>query len=234
VLYVDLDAHHGDGVQDALEADLRVRTISIHERGRWPHTGAVSDTARGRACNVPVPARINDSELALLLDEVVLPLARRAAPQALVLTCGADALAGDPLSSMALSNAALWAAVERIAGLAPAVVVLGGGGYNPWTVARYWSGLWARLSGRSIPAALPPEAQAVVRRLRCDLIDDEDVRAEWLTTLADRPNAGAVRAEVDALADQVLAGVDDSAWRPAPTKRDTRNPHELDRTAALS
>jgi acetoin utilization protein AcuC len=215
VLYVDLDAHHGDGVQDAFAADARVRAISIHERGRWPYTGEVTDTGEGRACNVPVPPCLNDSELAVLLDEVVLPLARRVAPPALVLTCGADALDGDPLSSMALSNVALWSAVERIAALAPAVVVLGGGGYNPWTVARYWSGLWARLSGRGVPATLPSEAQAVLRRLRCDLVDDEDVRTEWLTTLADRPNPGPVRAEIGALADEALARLDDSAWRPA-------------------
>src|SRR5690606_37637711 len=55
VLYVDLDAHHGDGVQDAFAADERVHTVSIHEAGRWPGTGAASDTGDGRACNLPVP-----------------------------------------------------------------------------------------------------------------------------------------------------------------------------------
>ena len=231
VLYVDLDAHQGDGVQDALADDARVRTLSIHEQGRWPHTGGVADTAQGRACNVPVPARINDRELAALLDRIVLPLGRQAAPRALVVTCGADAFEGDPLSSMRLSNVALWSAVERIAALAPAVVVLGGGGYNPWTVARYWAGLWARLSGRSVPATLPAEAQAVLARLRCDLVDEEDLRREWLTTLADRPNRGAVRAEIGTLVDHVLARIDESAWRPSPARRDTRKQHELDRAA---
>ena len=58
------------------------------------------------------------------------------------------------LSSMALSNVALWSAAKRIAALAPAAVVLGGGGYNPWTVTRYWTGLWGTLSGRTVPALL--------------------------------------------------------------------------------
>ena len=75
----------------------------------------------------------------------MLPLAARIAPEAVVITCGADAPAGDPLSSMTLSNVALWAVVARLANLAPAAVVLGGGGYNPWTVARYRAGLWGRL-----------------------------------------------------------------------------------------
>jgi len=214
VVYIDLDAHHGDGVQDAFVRDERVRTLSLHEQGRWPYSGEVSDTGAGRACNLPVPARINDSELRVLLEEVVLPLARMAAPQALVVTCGADALDGDPLSSMQLSNVALWSAVERLAALAPATVVLGGGGYNPWTLARYWSGLWGRLSGREIPRELPADALAILRGLRCDLIDDEDIRPEWLATLADRPNRGAARDEIRTLVNLALAEVDQSAWTP--------------------
>ena len=193
VLYVDLDAHHGDGVQAAFENDPRVRMISIHEAGRWPHTGAITDNAAGRACNLPVPKGFHDGELRPLIDELVLPLAHRWQPAAVVLTCGADALAGDPLSSMNLSNTALWSVATRLADCAPAAVVLGGGGYNPWTLTRYWTGLWAMLSGRTIPAMLPAAAQGILRALCCDLIDDEEVQSQWLTTLADAPTDGAVR-----------------------------------------
>jgi len=212
VVYIDLDAHHGDGVQDAFASNERVRTLSLHEQGRWPHTGDAADTGAGRASNLPVPAQLNDTEFRVLLDEVVLPLVESAAPQALVVTCGADALDGDPLSSMRLSNVALWSAVQRIAELAPAVVVLGGGGYNPWTLARCWSGLWGCLSGRDMPRELPAEASALLRVLRCDLIEDEDIRPEWLTTLADRPNHGPVRSEIRTLARRALARGDESAW----------------------
>jgi acetoin utilization protein AcuC len=215
VLYVDLDAHHGDGVQDAFADDARVWTISIHEQGRWPNTGALGDAGGGRSCNLPVPRGFNDAELGVLLDGLVLPLAERVAPEAVVLTCGADALAGDPLSSMALTNAALWSAVERLAAAAPAAVVLGGGGYNPWTVARYWTGLWGRLSGRRIPTALPAEARAILAWLRSDLVDDEDVRGEWLTTLADEADGGPARDEVRRLRDRARAQTDGASWRPA-------------------
>ncbi len=201
VAYVDLDAHHGDGVQDAFAGDGRVRLVSIHEAGRWPHTGAFADDAGGRALNLPVPQGLNDAELAMLMDDVVLPFVADFRPQALVVTCGADALDGDPLARMALGNGALWRAVDDVVGLAPAAVVLGGGGYNPWTLARYWTGLWAHLSGRAIPAVLPHCARDVLAGLSCDLVDDEDRRPEWLTTLADAPRAATVRAQVRALRD---------------------------------
>jgi acetoin utilization protein AcuC len=199
VLYVDLDAHHGDGVQDAFAQDPRVHTVSIHEQGRWPYTGAADDTGGGRSRNLPVPRGFNDSELAFLLENAVLPVAYRVIPQGVVIICGADALQGDPLSSMALSNVALWAAVEELAQLAPATVVLGGGGYNPWTVARYWAGLWGVLSGREIPSTLAQASRAILEPLNCDLIDDEDVRESWRTTLADAPNPGPVRKEIHEL-----------------------------------
>jgi acetoin utilization protein AcuC len=204
VLYVDLDAHHCDGVQDAFCGDERVLMVSIHEAGRWPHTGAAADRGSGNARNLPVPAGFNDSELRWLLDEVVVPAGAAFSPDALVITCGTDALAGDPLSRMALSNVALWDAVDALVRLAGPAVVLGGGGYNPWTLARCWTGLWGRLSGREIPAALPPEAQLVLADLQCDLVDDEDLKCEWFKTLADAPNEGPVRTEVRDLATRAI------------------------------
>lgn len=205
ILYVDLDAHHGDGVEDAFAADPRVFTVSIHERGRWPGTGKSHDRREGRARNLPVPQGLNDSEFTFLIDEAVLPLAARFEPEAVVITAGADSLAGDPLSRMALSNAAVWDAVARVTRTARAAVVLGGGGYNPWTVGRFWAGLWGVIAGKNIPAVLPAEARAHVAGLSCDLVDEEEVLQGWLATLVDPPNSGRIRAEIVTLRDQALA-----------------------------
>lgn len=131
VLYVDLDAHHGDGVEAAFAGDERVFLISTHEENRWPNTGGLDDRAGGNARNLPVPRHLNDTEMDWLMAHAVLPLARRFAPQAVVITCGADPLAGDPLSAMTLSNTCLWDAVIALTGLCASTVVLGGGGYNP-------------------------------------------------------------------------------------------------------
>jgi acetoin utilization protein AcuC len=204
VLYVDLDAHHGDGVQDAFEDDPRVLTVSIHEEKRWPHSGLADDRAGGSARNLPVPAGFNDTELDFLVDNAVLPLARDFNPAALVVTCGADPLDGDPLSKLSLSNIGLWTAVEKLVGLSTRTVVLGGGGYNPWTVVRCWSGLWGRLSGREIPAILPSQAAEFLASFECDLIDEDEVPGHWLTTLADEPNIGPVRPQIERLPDLVL------------------------------
>ena len=125
-------------------------------------------------------------------------------PDALVVTCGTDALDGDPLSGLALSNLALWNAVEALLELTGRKVVLGGGGYNPWTLIRCWSGLWARLSKRTVPDVLPLSAQVYLQQLECDLVDDEDVRAEWITSLADRGNHGPLREVVKERVGMVL------------------------------
>jgi acetoin utilization protein AcuC len=206
VLYVDLDAHHGDGVEAAFAGDERVFLISVHEGNRWPFTGTLDDRAGGNARNLPVPKKMNDSEMDFLLREAVLPLAKRFEPQALVVTCGADPLTGDPLSSLELSNSCLWDAVMALTGTARASVVLGGGGYNPWTVARCWTGLWGRIAGKEMPAELPLESVAYLESLECDLVDDEDdMRPWWTTSLVDPRNDGPVRPEFGEIAKAVLA-----------------------------
>ena len=204
VLYVDVDAHHGDGVQDAFAEDQRVLTVSIHEEKRWPHSGLVEDRAHGAARNLPVPRGFNDTELDYLIEQAVRPLASVFNPQAVVITCGADGLEGDPLSRLALSNQGLWTAVEKLVQDYPRAVVLGGGGYNPWTVVRCWSGLWGRLSGRKLPALLPSAATTFLKGLECDLIDEDEVPEHWLTQLVDPPNTGEIRPEVERLPALVL------------------------------
>lgn len=200
VMYLDFDAHHGDGVEDAFFGDGRVTTVSVHETKRWPFSGTRSHKQAG-AYNFSVPRGINDSEFEYLLEHAIMPLVGRTRPDALVLCCGADCLAGDPLSSMALSNVALWDAVERFIGLGLPIVILGGGGYNPWTVTRYWAGMWGRICGQEIPALLPEEATAYLSTMECDLVDEEDVDPAWLTTMADTPYPGEVRDEVRLLAE---------------------------------
>jgi acetoin utilization protein AcuC len=205
IAYVDLDAHHCDGVQDAFAGEPRVRVISIHESGRWPRTGDAADRAGGSARNLPVPSGLNDSEMACLVERAVLPLVRGFAPEVLVLQCGADGLADDPMSRLELSNRALWSAVSALKPLAPRLLALGGGGYNPWAVARCWAGIWAVLAGIDPAAAPTPAALEVLGRLRWSRSQGRNPPARWLTTIADPPNPGPVRDEVRQVAAAALA-----------------------------
>jgi acetoin utilization protein AcuC len=168
IVYLDIDAHHGDGVQDAFHEDERVLTISVHEAGRWPFTGAVNDRAGGAARNFPVPPGCNDTEFRFVMEHGVLPLIEARQPQAIMLQAGADALEEDPLSRLCLSNNAHAAVAAAVVRLAPRVVVLGGGGYNPWSVGRCWAGIWAALNDLPVPERLSEQAEAVLRGLRFD------------------------------------------------------------------
>jgi acetoin utilization protein AcuC len=204
IVYLDIDAHHGDGVQDAFHDDGRVFTISIHEAGRWPRSGLAGDRAGGAARNFPVPPGFNDSEMRWLMEQAVLPLIRAFRPQAIFLQGGADALEEDPLSRLSLSNAAHWAVVSAVRDLAPRLVVTGGGGYNPYTTGRCWAGVWATLNRLPIPPRIPPAAEAVLRGLSYNRSAGRAPPEHWFTTLRDAPREGPVRDEIRALAAQAL------------------------------
>ena len=197
IAYVDIDAHHCDGVAAAFQGDARVLMISTHEARRWPFTGALDDRAGGSAINLPLPRGTNDSGFAMALHEVILPALQTMRPEAIVLQCGADAVAEDPLSRLALSNNAHWQAVSLLRSLSTRLLVLGGGGYNPWTVGRLWSGVWATLNGYEIPDRLPERARAVLAALtwtrRPAFAPDA-----LIDTLRDAPREGGVPDELRA------------------------------------
>ena len=199
VAYVDIDAHHGDGVEHAFAHDPEVLLISTHEAGRWPRTGALDDRGRGQVFNLPVPKGLNDDEMALIRDCVILPAVTAFRPDAIVLQCGADAVADDPQSRLMLSNNAHWSIVRALMGLAPRLLVLGGGGYNPWSVGRLWTGVWGILAGHAIPDVLPPQAEAVLRALTWE--NQRRIQTpplHWLTTLRDVPRSGPIRDDLRA------------------------------------
>ncbi len=197
IAYVDIDAHHPDGVEHGFAGDPEMLMISVHEEGRWPRTGALTDTAGGSAVNLPVPQGLNDTEMAYLREAAILPLVAGFAPDAVVLQCGADAVEEDPLSRLMLSNNAHRAVVAALRGLAPRILVLGGGGYNPWAVGRLWTGVWATLAGHDIPDRLPAEAEAVLRGLEWrGHRRGRQPPEHWFTTLRDAPREGPLRAEI--------------------------------------
>ncbi len=199
VAYVDIDAHHPDGVEHAFAGDPDTLQISVHEENRWPRTGQIGAAGEGQVFNLPVAAGFNDTEMALVLFELILPVVADFRPDAIVLQCGADAVTEDPQSRLALSNNAHWAVVAALRSLASRYLVLGGGGYNPWSVGRLWTGVWATLNDKDIPDVLPPAAQSVLGALTWSgPLRQHHPEPHWIATLRDTPREGTIRESIRA------------------------------------
>jgi acetoin utilization protein AcuC len=149
--YVDIDAHHGDGVYYGFEDDPGVIFADIHESGEtlYPGTGSVDEHGRGAAAgtklNIPLPAGSGDEEFRAVWPLVVKHLERHA-PEFLILQCGADSIAGDPLANLRFSPAAHALAARELCALADRLghgrlLALGGGGYDRGNLARTWAGV---------------------------------------------------------------------------------------------
>lgn len=212
IAYVDIDAHHPDGVEAAFASDPEILMISVHEENRWPRTGALTDRGVGQVFNLPVPRGFHDDDMALVRDSLILPAVAQFRPDAIVLQCGADAVTEDPQSKLMLSNNAHWAIVAALRPLSPRYLVLGGGGYNPWSVGRLWTGVWATMNDQVIPDRLPPGAEAVLRALQWPAQRHFAGPPEsWVTTLRDPPRgeaiSDAVRARARVLTERLRVAV---------------------------
>jgi acetoin utilization protein AcuC len=179
VAYVDVDVHHGDGVQAAFYDDPRVLTISLHESpvSLFPGTGRPDESggpgAQGMSVNVALPAYTGDEDWLRAFDAVVPPLVASFAPQVLVTQLGCDSHALDPLAHLELSVDAQRAAITALHGLAHEHadgrwLLLGGGGYALVDVVpRTWSCALAEAAHRPVPAETPtPVAWRVYAQAR--------------------------------------------------------------------
>ena len=194
IAYIDLDAHHCDGVAAAFPEDENLFVVSTHERKRWPFTGGLDENIPNRFLNVPLPSHCNDTEFMFVFEKLVLPLLDRFQPEALIIQGGADALVEDPMSRLCLSNQVIFKILSILLGSSQRVLLTGGGGYNPWTVARLWTGFWALMSGRTIPEVLPNQATELLRSLSWQR--QTKPKEIMLNSIYDVPMEGQLRDEV--------------------------------------
>ncbi len=175
VLYVDIDAHHGDGVQEAFYEEPKVLTISMHETGAalFPGTGFPDERGAGPglgyAANIPLPVGATDACYRMVFQDLVWPLARSFHPDLVVAQCGADALHHDPLTSLGLTLPGYAWLVDQVVSLADELtqgrlVAHGGGGYA-WqhAVPRAWTRAAAALAGVELPEPIPDSWRRDVR-----------------------------------------------------------------------
>jgi acetoin utilization protein AcuC len=155
VLYLDVDAHHGDGMQAAFYRRKDVMTISLHESGKtlFPWGGFEDEIGEGAGygfnVNVPLPAETYDEAFLTAFDSVAMPLANAFAPDVLVLELGLDILAGDPLTHLRMTNNVVVEIVERVMKLNCPILVAGGGGYHVENTVRGWALAWRTFCGEN-------------------------------------------------------------------------------------
>lgn len=162
VLYVDVDAHHGDGVQHLFYDTDQVLTLSIHESGWYlfPRTGFETEFGEGRgkgySWNVPLPPGAGDAAFLQAFEGTVPAALEAFKPDFVVSQLGVDALTGDPLTHLQVSLPGFCKVVARLRELCPTKwVALGGGGYDLANVARGWTLAWAIMNGVELPDGIP-------------------------------------------------------------------------------
>ncbi|TIA05778.1 histone deacetylase [Aureobasidium pullulans] len=183
VLYIDIDVHHGDGVEEAFASSDRVMTLSFHRYGIidedsrekhlfFPGTGALNSNGNEKsignhfALNVPIPKGIDDDQFLYLFKSITGRTLEHFRPQAIVLQCGADSLGGDRLGQFNLNIRAHGECLAFVKKAGVPLLILGGGGYTARNVARAWTHETALAVGATLNEELPmhivPRPQAFI------------------------------------------------------------------------
>ena len=206
ILYIDIDAHHCDAVQDYFVNDINVNIISIHEKNRWPRTGHLEECKIPNLINVPVPENFNDTEMMYLVENLICPFGQNLNPDIVIIQAGTDCLEDDPQSKMSLSNYSYWRTISKLKNITEKTLVLGGGGYNPYITAKAWAGNWLVLNSKEylLDTYFNKECQNLLRSLAWK---NSRVRSgipeKWLKKWLDEKNASCVRDHIKKLVDDI-------------------------------
>ena len=161
VVYLDIDAHHGDGVQEAFYDTDQVLTISLHESGIYfyPGTGFEDEIGegpgKGYSVNVPLIAHTDDALYMKAFDEVAYPLIAAYDPDIIVTQIGADTFRTDPLTRLEITTQSYSYIMRKLRALKIPWAALGGGGYDMMNTARAWTIAWAVMNGLQLNPRLP-------------------------------------------------------------------------------
>ena len=207
IVYVDIDAHHCDGVQDAFVENENVSIISVHEKNRWPNTGLIEDCNIFNIANFPVSEDFNDQEMDFIIKNGVMPFVKTKKPDLLIIQAGADMLDGDPQSRICLSNNAYWKAIKDLLSLCKNAIILGGGGYNPYLTAKAWAGNWALLNNRVdfLDDEMKPECYNLLKSLKWNNSRVRNgIPDNWINTWRDKELNNEVGNQIISLVDEVL------------------------------
>jgi len=199
VAYIDIDAHHGDGVQEAFFSSDKVLTVSIHETGQalFPGSGFEHETGsgagRGYCMNIPLPPGTDDELFVHAFTELVPPLIDIFKPDVVVSQLGVDTFRTDPLAHLNITTNGFCRVVATIKAMSAKWVALGGGGYDIANVARAWTLAWAIMNEDDAPDEIPdsfqerhPDAGFAGTKLRDEPFGIEGRRKEEMRKEVDR------------------------------------------------
>ena len=184
ILYFDMDAHYGDGVVETFKSEPAVFTVSIHQKDLWPRTGFFIEDLKYNILNFPVEKGFNDKQFKKLVDENIYKKIEYFKPEVVLMQMGADCLKDDRMSDLELSNNAMSYIIRKVKLLSEKVIVMGGGGYNPWTTLRAWIYNLAELVGEPLPLILNNESKNFLRNVNQNI----KPKATWLNSIEDKPN----------------------------------------------
>lgn len=171
VVYLDIDAHHGDGVQEGFYDTDQVLTISLHESGIYffPGTGFEHEVGEGDgtgfSVNVPLISHTDDAIYMKAFDEIAYPLIAAFNPDVIVTQIGADTFRTDPLARLEITTHSYGYIMRKLRALKIPWVALGGGGYDLMNTARAWTLAWSVMNGVELPHRLPAAFVQQIRSL---------------------------------------------------------------------
>ncbi|WP_340691150.1 acetoin utilization protein AcuC [Hydrogenobacter thermophilus] len=212
ILYIDLDAHHCDAIQESYYQDDSVFVLSLHQSPEYAFpfkSGFAHEIGRGRGkgynMNVPLPKGIKDGEYLYALEESLKIVKEIFSPDVYILQLGTDSLKEDYLSKFELSNAGFLKAFDMVRDMLGEGIYLGGGGYHPIALARAWALIWCRISGREIPSKINSEARQVLLSVNFEEFDEDIDRTYMYDYLLDRSDGEPPRGEVKRLIERLKA-----------------------------
>lgn len=186
ILYVDLDLHHGNAVENAFEHTDKVLTFSLHkyDLGFYPGTGGLDDVGNVNtkgiyhSINMPLEDGITDDRYIRIFDSIIHPLTSKYRPQVIMVQCGADGLVGDRIGTFNLTTASYEHCVTTLAKLNVPLILLGGGGYHPTNTARLWTKLTGIVLGRVLSEEIPYHELADQYRPSYELSIEPSIRRD--------------------------------------------------------
>ncbi len=182
IVYFDMDAHYGDGVMEYFKSRTDILTISIHQNNLWPRTG---DYFYGdNAISIPVEEGFGDTEFKDVFEKRIEVKIKNFKPEIAILQMGADCLLDDHMSKLCLTNNSMRYTIKKFKGLLKKIIVLGGGGYNPWVTLRAWIYNLATLANENSKLSLNSEAKNFLKNITWK----NNPKQNWIERITDLPN----------------------------------------------